>query len=84
MQITVEVPDEVALRLAERQPDLSHAVLEATAVEAVRHGLISAGKAAEILSIDRDTMDGILRSAQVYLEYTPDELERDRETHVRF
>ena len=83
MQITVELPDEVARGLAERQPDLSRAVLEATAIEAVRDGVISAGKAAEMLGVSRDTMDGILKRAEVYLHYTLEDLERDRDTHRR-
>jgi predicted HTH domain antitoxin len=83
MQVTVELPDEIARPLAERQPDLSRAVLEATAIEAVRDGVISAGKAAEMLSVSRDTMDGILKRAEVYLDYTLEDLERDRETHRR-
>jgi predicted HTH domain antitoxin len=83
MQVTVELPDEVARRLAGRQPDLSRAVLEATAIEAVRDGVISAGKAAEMLGVSRDTMDGILKRAEVYLDYTLEDLERDRETHRR-
>jgi predicted HTH domain antitoxin len=81
MQVTVELPDEIARRLAERQPDLSRAVLEATAIEAVRDGVISARKAAEMLGVGRDTMDGILKRADVYLDYTLEDLERDRETH---
>jgi predicted HTH domain antitoxin len=81
MQVTVELPDEIARRLAAKQPDLFRAVLEATAIEAVRGGVISAGKAAEMLGVSRDTMDGILKRAEVYLGYTLEDLERDRETH---
>jgi predicted HTH domain antitoxin len=81
MQVTVELPDEIARRLAERQPDLSRAVLEATAIEAVRDGVISAGKAAEMLGVSRDSMDDILKRAEVYLDYTLEQLEQDRENH---
>src|SRR5580658_9889888 len=81
MQVTVDLPDEVARRLAEKQPDLTRAVLEAIAIEAVRDQVISTGKAAEMLGVSRNTMDGILKNAQVYLEYSLDDLERDRETH---
>jgi len=81
MQVTVDLPDEIARRLAERQPDLSRAVLEAIAIEAVRDGAITAGKAAEMLSASRDTMDSILKRAEVYLDYTLEDLERDRDTH---
>ena len=83
MQVTVELLDEVAERLAQRQPDLSRAVLEAIAIETVRDGVISAGKAAEMLGISRDAMDGILKRAGVYLDYAVADLERDRETHRR-
>ena len=81
MQVTVELPDEIARRLAERQPDLARAVLEATAIEAVRDGVISAGKAAEMLSVSRDTMDGILKRSGVYLDGTLGDLDSDRDTH---
>jgi len=81
MQVTVELPDEVARRLAEKQPDLTRAVLEAIAIEAVRDRVISTGKAAEMLGVSRNTMDGILKRAQVFLDYSPEDLERDRETH---
>jgi predicted HTH domain antitoxin len=83
MQVTVDLPDEVARRLAEKQPDLTRAVLEAIAIEAVRDGVISTGKAAEMLDVSRDAMDGILKRAQVYLDYSLEDLERDRETHRR-
>ena len=81
MQIIVELPDEVARRLAEKQPDLTRTVLEAIAIEAVRDRVISAGKAAEMLGVSRNTMDGILKRAHLYLDYSLDDLERDRETH---
>jgi len=83
MQVTVELPDEVARRLAERQPDLSRAVLEAIAIEAVRDGVISAGRAAEMLAISRDAMDGVLKRAEVHIDYTLADLDRDLETHQR-
>jgi len=83
MQVTVELPDEVARRLAEKQPDLTCAVLEASGVGGVRDHVISTGKAAEMLGVSRNTMDGILQRAQVYLDYSLDDLERDRETHRR-
>jgi len=81
MQVTVELPDEVARRIAEKQPDLTRAVLEAIAIEAVRDRVISTGKAAEMLGVSRNTMDGILKRAQVYLDYSPEDLQRDRESH---
>jgi hypothetical protein len=48
---------------------------------AVRDGVISAGKAAAMLSVSRNTTDGILKRTEVYLDYT--NLKRDRETHRR-
>ena len=83
MQVTVDLPDEVARRLAEKQPDLNRAVLEAIAIEGVRDRVISTGKAAEMLGVSRNTMDGILKHAQVHFDYSLDDLERDREAHRR-
>ncbi|MGH9773066.1 MAG: UPF0175 family protein [Candidatus Acidiferrales bacterium] len=83
MQVTVELPDEIAGWLTERQPNVSRAVLEAIAIEAVRDGTVSAGKAAEMLGISRDSMDGVLKRAGVYLDYSLEDLRRDRETHRR-
>ena len=83
MQVTVELPDDVAGCLKKKQPDLSRSVLEMVAVEAVRDGTISAGRAAEMLAISRDEMDAILKRADVYLDYTLEDLEQDRETHRR-
>jgi predicted HTH domain antitoxin len=78
MQVTVELPDDIARCLKEKRPDLSRSVLEA-----VRDGTISAGRPAEMLGISRDEMDAILKRADVYLDYTLEDLERDRETHRR-
>jgi hypothetical protein len=36
-----------------------------------------------MLGVSRDTMDSILKRAEVYLDYTLEDLERDRETHRR-
>jgi predicted HTH domain antitoxin len=81
MQVTVEIPEIIARKLAQKNPDVSHGVLEATVIEAVRDGVISAGKAAETLDVSRYEIDGILKRAGVYLGYTAEDLERDRETH---
>jgi predicted HTH domain antitoxin len=81
MQVTVEIPEIIARRLAEKNSDVSHGVLETIVVEAVRDGVISAGKAAEMLDVSRYEVDGILKRAGVYLGYTVQDLERDRETH---
>jgi predicted HTH domain antitoxin len=83
MQVTVELPDDIARCLKEKQPDLARSVLEAIAVEAVRDGTIPTGRAAEMLGISRDEMDAILKRADVYLDYALEDLARDRETHRR-
>jgi predicted HTH domain antitoxin len=83
MQVTVDLPDDIARCLQEKQPDLAQSLMEAIAVEAVRDGTISGGRAAEMLGISRDEMDAILKRADVYLDYTLEDLEHDRETHRR-
>jgi predicted HTH domain antitoxin len=45
--------------------------------------VISGGRAAEMLDVSRDTMDGILKRAEVYFDYTLEDLDQDRETNGR-
>lgn len=81
MQITLELPDDVAESLAGKRPDISRALLEAIAVEGCRSGALSTGQAAELLGTSRYEVDGLLKRAGVYLDYTLEDLDADRETY---
>lgn len=70
MQITLELPDDVAESLAHDRPDVSRVILERIAIEGCRSGALSVGQAAELFGTSHDEVDGLLRRAGVYLDYT--------------
>lgn len=76
MQITLELPDEIAHHLSAGQ-DLSRAVLEALVLEACRAHRLSDHQAAELLGLSRHDLDGFLKAHGVYLDYSAEDLERD-------
>ncbi len=83
MRITLDVPDDVAESLARNRPDLSRALLENIAIEGCRSGALSVGQAAELLGTSHNEVDGLLKRAGVYLDYTLEDLDADRETYHR-
>jgi predicted HTH domain antitoxin len=60
MQITVELPDDLASR-----PDAARLALEAVAIEGYRTGTLSHRAAAEMLGLSRFEFDGFLKSRSI-------------------
>jgi hypothetical protein len=77
MQVTIELPDHVASLLSGDSGDVSHAVLEAVLITAVRDAAISQAQARRVLGVSRYEMDGILKRHGVGFELTIDTLDRD-------
>lgn len=85
MQVTVEVPEDLAQRLAADQIGLSRAALEALALEGVRSGKLTTAQARRLLGISsRYEMDGFLKSHGVLLSVTLEDVRRDSETALAF
>lgn len=83
-RITISLPDELSSALASPGQDLSRAAFEALSVEAYRERKISAAQLRQLLGFEsRLEAEAFLKSRGVELEYTPDDLERDRDTHRR-
>lgn len=77
MQITVNIPDDLAERLG---PDVDRRVLEAVALEAYRAEKISEFEAQQLLGFEtRYQLDGFLKAHGVFLDYTLDDLKRDQQ-----
>jgi hypothetical protein len=74
MQITLELPDEIARQLAAGQ-DLSRAALEGLVAEACRTHLLSDHQAAELLGLSRYELDGFLKAHGVFLDYSIEDFE---------
>jgi hypothetical protein len=83
-QLTLDLPDELSAALAESGGDLSRAALEAIALESYREGKLSAAQLRQVLGYKtRMDVDGFLKKHGVELEYTFEDLERDRSAHRR-
>jgi predicted HTH domain antitoxin len=76
MQITVELPDDIA-----RRPDPGREALEALVIEGYRTEKLTHHQAARLLGLDRFEFDGFLRDRGIYDHaYSVEDLERDMET----
>lgn len=83
MQFTVDLPDDLAKQLIPAGQDPARAALEDMAVEAYRARRLTEHQLASILGLDRYALDGFLKSRQVWLEYTMDDLKEELDTHRR-
>jgi len=85
MQLTLDLPDELSAALAASgHEDLSRAAFEAIAIEAYRERKLSTAQLRRLLGFDtRYELDGFLKQHEVWLEYSWEDLEKDRETHLR-
>jgi predicted HTH domain antitoxin len=80
--VTISLPDELLAAFSAQGQDLSRAALEALALEAYRSRRISAALLRQLLGLQtRMQVDGFLKDHGVELEYTMEDLDRDRETH---
>ncbi len=73
MQITVELPDDIA-----RHPDPGREALEALVIEGYRSEKLTHHQAAQLLGLTRFEFDGFLKDRQIYDHaYSVEDLERD-------
>jgi len=79
MQITVELPDDMARQMIPAGRDPARTALEDMAVEAYRAHRLTEHQLATLLGMDRYTLDGFLKEREVWLEYTMDDLRREVE-----
>ena len=85
MQVTLELPEDLARLLGENSAGLTRAALEALALEGLRAGKLTVAQARRLLGISsRYEMDGFLQSHGVLLSLTLDDVERDAETALFF
>lgn len=85
MQVTLELPEDLAQRLAVDTNGLSRVVLEALALEGVRSGKLTTAQARRLLGIkSRYEMDGFLKAHGVLLSATLEDVRRDSETALAF
>ena len=82
MVITVELPEDIAAHVASLGEDLPRAALEAFALTQYAKGRLTQAQLRRLLGFStRMEVDAFLKSHGVELEYTAEDLERDRRTH---
>ncbi|NJL83986.1 MAG: UPF0175 family protein [Chloroflexaceae bacterium] len=85
MQITVDIPDEVAQRLDLTGDSLSHRLLEVIIADAYRCGKVNTAEVRQMLRMSsRLEAHAFLKRMGVYLNYDEAELERDLQTLKEF
>jgi predicted HTH domain antitoxin len=81
MQITIEIPDELACQLEVDCSNLSRHILENLVVEAYKSERITSAEVGRILNLpSRFAVDDFLKAHAAYLHYTEADLEQDIET----
>ena len=78
MQVTIDLPDDIADRLRTKRGDLPRVVLETLAIDGYRSGELTDTEMMRLLGLNnRMQVDELLRKSGVMLDYTRDDLERD-------
>lgn len=78
MDISITLPDEIAQPIGSRWDDLPRRALEALVADAFRKSLITGPQAQEMLGLrSRFELDGFLKRAGIYLDYTEVDLDAD-------
>lgn len=78
MQLTLEIPDDIAKHLQEADGDLARRALEAFALEELRAGRISEHQLRIMLGLGRIELDGFLKGHGIFQEYTMEDFEEER------
>jgi hypothetical protein len=79
VNLTVEIPDDVAERLVAAGGDLSRRALEALALEEYKRGRLTKPELRRLLGFaTRAELDAFFKAHDVFGYYTPADLERDR------
>ena len=79
MDLTLYIPDNVAQRLAAAGSDLSRRALEALALEEYKAGRLTEPHMRQLLGFEtREALDGFLKAHEVWLNYTLEDLQRER------
>ncbi len=85
MQVTLNLPEDIAHELEARFQDLPRAALESLALEGYRSGALTEFQVRRLLGFPtRLEVDGFLKDHGVYLSYTLEDIAHDTETSRQF
>ena len=84
MNVTVQIPDDLAKRLTAAGGDLSRRALEAFALEGYKSGHLTTPELRQLLGYEtRAALDGFLKAHGVFEDYTLEDLEQERRDLMR-
>jgi len=79
MNVTLEIPDDLAHRLGATGEDLSRRAREALVAEEYRQGNLARPDLRRLFGLETgDQIDGFLKRHNVWIEYTMEDLQRER------
>jgi Uncharacterised protein family (UPF0175) len=82
--LTVDIPDDLAIQLNKAGGDLSRRALEALAAEEYKHDRLSKPELQRLLGIETSfQLDEFLKAHDVWIEYTREDAERERQSLER-
>ena len=79
MEVTFQIPDDLAGSVIAAGGDLSRRALEAFALEELRAGRITEPELRKMLGLARIQLDGFLKSHGIYQDYTMEDFEQERQ-----
>jgi len=84
MNLTVEIPDDLARSLHAAGGDVSRRVLETLALEEYRSGRLGKAELRSVLGFETGyELDGFLKQHEVWIEYDEQDAARERATFER-
>jgi len=79
MDVTVHIPDDLAIKLRAEGGNLSRRALEAFALEEYKRGRVTQAELRRLLGFGtRYQLDGFLKAHEVWINYTLEDAERER------
>lgn len=78
MEVTIQIPDDIAASTMTAGQDLPRSVLEAYALEGYKSGQLSAYQVQKLLGFETPMeVDRFLKSHEIYLDYSEDDVVAD-------
>jgi predicted HTH domain antitoxin len=81
MEITVQLPDQIARQIAAATGDIPRRILEAVAIEAYRSDQLSRGQVSELLGLNFWDTEEFLKKRGASISYSKEDLERDAQAN---
>jgi hypothetical protein len=78
MNVTVNIPDDIAASLSQNGVNLSRRALENFALEELRAGRITEVQLRVMLDLGRIELDGFLKENRIFQDYTLADFEEER------